>query len=361
MNVNSLKENPLLDYPFDLYQRTRDIAEVVGIIARETGRERLRILDVGGYRSEAAERDNLLLQEFLPGHKIYALDLAECDIRGYIQGDGTQLPFKDHVFDVVVSSDVFEHIPDPKREEFTRELLRVTAPWGFAVLGAPFYSEKTVLAEEILFEFIHKTLHVGQAQLKEHIENGLPTAAELKKMLKENGVLFTCFDSGRLDGWLMRLMVEHYLMTIPDTVRLRTMSNRYYNMELYESDHAGEGYRKVFVIAKEGGAAAILESIKGHFAAYAEKGKDGGALSGNLEAARLLLDLEELRTRRLFQEKDRIIEQQAAQIEAFNHMRTTRVYRFIQFFNKLFFRPFVGIFGKRDKEGEKVKREEIRR
>jgi O-antigen biosynthesis protein len=343
-----VKENGLLlDYPFDLYQRTRDIAEIVEIIARETGRQQLRILDVGGFRVEAAERKDLLLREFLGEHVVYALDLAECDIRGYVRGNGLQLPFKDGVFDVVVSSDVFEHIPGPKRGEFVGELLRVTAMKGFVVLGAPFFSGITALAEEILFEFVHKTLYVGQAQLKEHIENGLPMAADLEKMLRENGLAFTCFDSGRLDGWLMRLMVEHYLMTIPDTQRLRTMLNRYYNMESYESDHAGEGYRKVFVMAKERATAAVLEQIKGHFAVYAEKGKGEGILSGNLEEARLLLDLEELRTRRLFQEKDRIIEQQAAQIEAFNHMRTTRVYRFIQFFNRLFFRPFVRIFGKR--------------
>lgn len=347
VNEYSLKENrQLLGYPFDLYQRTRDMSEVVELIARETGRQRLRILDVGGFRIEAAERDNLLLQEFLPGYEVYAVDLAECDIPGYIQGDGTKLPFKDHVFDVVVSSDVYEHIPGTKRGEFTRELLRVTTPGGFAALGAPFYSEKTVLAEEILFEFIHKNLHVGQAQLKEHIENGLPSVEGLEQMLQENGLAFTCFDSGRLDGWLMRLMVEHYLMSIPDTQRLRTMLNCYYNMSVYESDHGGEGYRKVFVIAKEKGTAAVLEKIKEHFTAYAEKGIDQGALTGDLDGVRLLLDLEELRTRRLFQEKDRIIEQQAAQIDAFNRMRTTRVYRFIQFFNKLFFRPLVRVYEK---------------
>jgi len=345
----AVNENRLLDYPFDLYQRTRDIAEIVGIIAGETGRQRLRILDVGGFRLEAAGRKDLLLREFLPGREIYALDLAVCDIpdiRGYIQGNALQLPFKDGVFDVVVSSDVYEHIPGPGRGEFIRELLRVLAADGFAALGAPFFREKTVLAEEILFEFIHKTLYVGQAQLKEHIENGLPTAAGLEQMFRENRLAFTCFDSGRLDGWLMRMMVEHYLMTIPDTQRLRTMLNRYYNMCSYESDHDGEGYRKVFVIAKEKAVASVLEKVKEHFAGYAEKGKDRSAPAHDLDGARLLLDLEELRTRRFFQEKDRIIQQQAAQIGAFNHMRTTRVYRFIQFFNKLFFRPFVRIFEK---------------
>ena len=56
----------LQDYPFDLYQRSRDIQEIVNIITRETGKEKLKILDVGGFRVDAEERDDLLLREFLP-------------------------------------------------------------------------------------------------------------------------------------------------------------------------------------------------------------------------------------------------------------------------------------------------------
>ena len=74
----------LLDYPFDLYQRTRDIAEVVELIAEKTGKERLRILDVGGFRIDADEREELLLREFLPGHEIYSLDLVDSGSPGYI-------------------------------------------------------------------------------------------------------------------------------------------------------------------------------------------------------------------------------------------------------------------------------------
>ena len=50
---------------------------------------------------------------------------------------------------------------------------------------------------------------------------------------------------------LVMMMVKHYLVGIPDTERLDAMLDRFYNMSFYESDHAGEGYRKVFVIDRE--------------------------------------------------------------------------------------------------------------
>jgi glycosyltransferase involved in cell wall biosynthesis/SAM-dependent methyltransferase len=334
----------LQDYPFDLYQRTRDIREIVDIIARETGKKQLKILDVGGFYIDAEEQDDWLLREFLPQHEIVALDLVDSSIPGYVQGDGTQLPFKDQIFDVVVTSDVYEHIPAQKRKKFLENLLRVVKPDGFVILGAPFYSEKNVLAENILYEYIRKVIHAEQAQLKEHIKNQLPNADELKDFLNQGGVDHTCFDSGYLDNWLMMMMIKHYLMTIPGSKNLHSMLDRFYNMSFYESDHREPGYRKVFVITNGKTFKGILKKIEGHFTAYAETYKNSKPENRDLTHIRLLLSLEELRTRRFFQEKDMIIRQQAAQIDALNRMQSTRIYKLIQAFNKIFFVPVEGVF-----------------
>ncbi len=333
--------DPLMDYPFDLYQRTRDIAQCVETIAAETGRDRLRILDVGGFRIDAAERENLLLQEFLPNHRINSLDLVDSFAPGYVKGDGTQLPFKDGSFDVVVTSDVYEHVPADLREKFMRNLVRVSN--GFVVLGAPFYTEKAALAEEILFEYVHKILHVEQAQLKEHIENGLPDAQALGKLLEQWGMDSICFDSGNINNWVLMMMVKHYLITIPGSQKLHTMLDRFHNKSFYESDHRGTGYRKVFVVAKEKGpdSEAILKKIDALFAAYRESETSPSWETADLGHIQLMLSLEELRTRRMFQEKDRIIAQQAAKLDEFNRMRKTRLYNFINFFGKHMFSPVV--------------------
>lgn len=340
--ANENEHGYLLEYPFDLYQRSRDIREIVEIITGESNKKKLRILDVGGFRLDAEERDKLLLKEFLPQHEIVTLDMMESCIPGYVRGDGSQLPFKDKSFDVVVTSDVYEHVPPQEREKFLENLLRVAKE--FVILGAPFYSQRNALAEQIVLEYIRKVLHAEQEQLKEHIENQLPDADELKKLINHHGLNFICFDSGNLNSWLVMMMVKHYLMGIPDTEQLDTMLDRFYSMSFYESDHGGEGYRKVFVIAREKKYEEILKKIDVHFAVYAEKYQNPrlDALAGSdLSHVRLLLDLEALRTRALLEEKDGLIRHQAAQIAAFEHMRSTRVYRVMQFFNRLLAAPFV--------------------
>lgn len=54
-----------------------------------------------------------------------------------LRGDGQQLPFKDEIFDTIISIDVLEHVPNP--EKFVSELFRVIKPGGNVILSTPFF------------------------------------------------------------------------------------------------------------------------------------------------------------------------------------------------------------------------------
>jgi hypothetical protein len=337
----------LLDYPFDLYQRSRDIREIVDIIAEEikkdSGRDKLKILDVGGFRIDAENRGDLLMREFLPQHDIVALDMIPSDIEGYVQGDGTRLPFKDNCFDIVVTSDVYEHVPPEKRELFLDNLLRVSR--GFVVLGAPFYSERNEMAEKMAFEYIRKVLHSRHHQLQEHIDNRLPDPILFNRRLKDRNIFYTTFDSGDLNSWLTMMFLRHYLMSIPETEKLQSMLDRYYNISFYESDHGtdGYGYRKVFVMAGTDAhySKTVIEKIHRHFKHYIDNKQNRPMDNPDMSHFRMLLDLEVLQTRAQLEEKDGIIRHQAAQLQAFQQMRSTRVYRVMQGINRFTLSPVL--------------------
>jgi len=74
-----------------------------------------RILDIGcGYGT--------LLSKIKEG-ELYGIDMsskllqhANKKIENVIKGDAQKLPFKDHQFDVTISSEVLEHLPDPNKQ-----------------------------------------------------------------------------------------------------------------------------------------------------------------------------------------------------------------------------------------------------
>ncbi|MBC7886428.1 MAG: class I SAM-dependent methyltransferase [Ferruginibacter sp.] len=54
-----------------------------------------------------------------------------------LRGDGQQLPFKNEMFDTIISIDVLEHVPNP--EKFVAEMFRVIKPGGTVILSTPFF------------------------------------------------------------------------------------------------------------------------------------------------------------------------------------------------------------------------------
>jgi hypothetical protein len=240
----------LLRLPFDQYGRYRMVQEALAAAAAALGRERLTILDVGGYYQEADGTPRLPSQQFLGAHDLTVLDLPACDLPGYVQGDGTAMSFADSSFDMVISCDTLEHIPPELRRRLVGELVRV-ARYG-VLLICPIHEYRVELAEQVLYAYIQSELHAKHDQLREHREYGLPVADLVRGWFGEAGCALRDYPSGDLHAWLPMMLAKHYLLRFGAG---ETVAN-YGLDELYNRDYGLDerrepSYRRLFAAAKQ--------------------------------------------------------------------------------------------------------------
>lgn len=158
-------------------------------IRRNAEAERLRVLDFGGLSGSLAYA--IRLYGLTARYEIYVVDIereaiAGVELRPPLAGKLAidpipPLPYPDQWFDVVSSSDVFEHIPRDLRGAWADELARVaqigqvhTVPcdsadgrWNSSAVDREFAS---------WYESVHGE---PEAWTVEHIANGVPTVDEL--------------------------------------------------------------------------------------------------------------------------------------------------------------------------------------
>lgn len=128
------------------------------------------MLDVGGIKGELAV--------FLPETEITTINIEGEDADAHFNGD--TLPFADDEFEVAVSLDVLEHIPNRDRALHFLELGRVAR--RRVIVCCPLGTPEHVKAERDISEW--HAAYTGRSHrfLEEHLENGLPTEAELESL-----------------------------------------------------------------------------------------------------------------------------------------------------------------------------------
>lgn len=227
-------------FAFDAYGRHTIVKDIIN--ANRGEGEKFRILDVG-----AGQQD--FMRMFLPDDDVYSLDphIDSVDSR-WIEGDGCNIPLEDGSFDFVLSSDVFEHVKPSDRDRFLSENLRVAS--RAVILGAPFYSPETELAEIYANENF-KIISKGKdhAWLKEHIDNGLPTEQEVEARLAADGYAFQKIPNNNIRLWeslVFSTFIDH-----GKSVENFWQFNHFYNDKLFPYDHDEESYRKIYFIKKD--------------------------------------------------------------------------------------------------------------
>ena len=265
--------------PFDQYQRYRVVQRAIGHLrgAREGP---LRVLDVGGHAFGAdGSRSVLPIRLCLPQDDTVVLDTQDCDAPGYLRGNGAAIPFADDSFDVVVSCDAFEHVPPCDRSTFLHEISRVSR--DYVILIAPFHQPVTRLAEEILEQFIFKTLRVVHPALREHLAQGLPAREEVQDLLERAGVSFVDFPSGHVYHWLTIMLAKHYLLSIPGSSEMNERIDAFYNEHFANGDERPPGYRHIFIVSKAGHQEALRGVLREHeeLAGVNPRGASGDGLA----------------------------------------------------------------------------------
>lgn len=128
-----------------------------------------------------------------------------------IVGDGCKLPFRDKIFDVIVSVDAVEHIPKSIRNNFYQELKRVCKKK--VIITCPLQSSDDAFQGnkyDIIFQYFHECdFGVKEPNTKEHIASIHPSAEEIKKEFPNS----TISGYKNCDIWLNYMVFSHKPIT----------------------------------------------------------------------------------------------------------------------------------------------------
>jgi len=226
-------------------------APAVRILRRHASRQS-RILEVGS----GAVGATLFLPRAVTGCD---LDFTGPDL-GWLArvpacANARGLPFADAQFDFVLAMDVVEHVPPAARERFIRELVRVSRGW--VILSAPCGGQAQAY-DARLYGWLRARTGTDHRWLREHLELGLPEAAELEGMIRR-----CCDASGdfHLDV-LENFDRDHWLWTWKFQASRNRFWRSFKNKLLWPLTgwlgRAGgpSAYRKVFILRKGPVAAA---------------------------------------------------------------------------------------------------------
>ncbi|MGH2653578.1 MAG: glycosyltransferase [Actinomycetota bacterium] len=278
-----------LGAPFDAYERHRLTARLVDHIFPNRRRP-VSILDVGGHSS--------LLKHFLPDARIVVADVASPPpfayregiafvSDGYVQASGSLLPFIDGCFDLVAAHDTLEHVPERFREDFIRELVRVSR--GYVVLNGPIYRAETEKAERRLERFWRLGLGVENPALMEHIDNQLPRRELIEGFLRTADLPFVAIPNGNLILWLAMMAMKFYVEVLPEGTSVHEALDRSFNSLLADRDFEGVCYREAFVVAVRLGDQTRLKELHEAFT----KPIEGGGSVGMEMVLRLMDELQD--------------------------------------------------------------------
>jgi hypothetical protein len=221
---------------FDQYQRYLLIRRVVQALFPG----KTRILEVGAAYSP--------LRELLPDHNVVLLDETTGAPNLDLRAGGLHLPFRDHAFPVVVSTDVLEHMPAEKRPEFLRELIRVAS--ATLILGFPHNAQLSIMAERVLNDFVQQVTGKNYRFLDEHLKYGLPDAREIHSLVQALMPEIVEVKNANIYSWLPLMMADFAIQDFPESNGPRIMISEFFRWYHEPGSHDDPTYRTFFICSR---------------------------------------------------------------------------------------------------------------
>lgn len=231
---------------FDEYPRYKIAAQVAAFYRPGCSERKLRVLEIGANAHKH-------LRLFLPDDEILFTDIEVPegmeDDPEFRQADGTALPFEDGSFDMVVATDVLEHIPREKRAAFLSEAYRVSSLC--TVLTFPQRTEDVLEAEARVNEY-HKTI-CGEDYiwLKEHATYGLPAVEEIDHILQSQGCSFTRLFHGDIRLWETMYYAVFAAVADVQAWEFNRKINAFFNKTIYAGNVSDSCYRAIYILCHD--------------------------------------------------------------------------------------------------------------
>ena len=232
-----------LAVPPDVYSRYRTIRHMVKSL-KPTPKRRMSVLDVGGGDGWI----HLFLGDMCD---TYSLDQAAWDHPRHIQADFFDWPLAKNAYDVIVSADTLEHLPQSRRHAFLERLQQGAA--CAIILIAPVASPANQAAEELLANALHKEFSLTDAFLAEHKRFGLPDKHRLTRYFADHFAGSHLLQLVPVDRWLITILLDYYMTYEQYTFHEYSACNRFYNSTIAGKDiAAAQGYRLALAGVKPG-------------------------------------------------------------------------------------------------------------